>query len=299
VDARRLTLSDRTCPRAVRRLLLATVVALAACSGGTPEAAPSSTGAAPAEPALEAVSGYGRHAAVRAKADLHLANHGDAELQLTSLQVQHPLFEQLPAAARRTVLPPDGEVKLVPVPLGAPRCDRDDPAGAVLAVGVQTPDGVRDALVPLVDREPGLVRAHRLACAAAAVERLVTVELRTDGARTTTPSGPGLAMTLHLQRRAPGAVTVTELSGSILFTVAGTPPAPLLVLAPEADAAQAGVVLLASRCDQHALIESKTSFTFPLFARIDDGEPARLTTSAAGPARDGLQALLDDTCGAG
>jgi hypothetical protein len=218
-------------------------------------------------------------------------------VELATLQVRHPLFEQLPAAARRTVLPPDGEVHLVPVPLGPPRCERVDPAGAVLAVSVQTPDGEQDALVPLVDREPGLVRAHRLACATAAVERLVTVELRTDGARTATPTGPGLAMTLHLQRRAPGTVTVTELSGSILFSVAGTPPDPLVELQAGADSAQAGVVLLASRCDQHALIESKTSFTFPLFARIDDGEPARLTTTATGAARAALQALLDDTCG--
>jgi hypothetical protein len=278
------------------RLVLA-VLGLAACSGGSPQAATPSAGTAPVELALEATSGYGRHAAVRAKADVRLVNRGDTQVELSTLQVQHPLFEQLPAAARRTVLPPDGEVHLVPVPLGAPRCNRDDPAGAVLAVSVQTPDGVQDAELPLVDREPGLVRAHRLACATAAVEQLVTVELRTDGARTETASGPGLAMTLHLQRRGPGTITVTELSGSILFSVAGTPPAPLLQLAADADTAQADVVLLASRCDQHALIESKTSFTFPLFARIDDGEPARLTTTAAGPARAALQALLDDTCG--
>jgi hypothetical protein len=274
-------------------------VVLAACDGGTPRAAEQSPAPAEAGPALqlEATSGYGRHAAVRAKADVRLVNRGDSEVELSSLQVRHPLFDQLPAAPRRTVLPPDGEVHLVPVPLGAPRCEQDDPTGAVLSVTVRTPDGVQDALVPLVDREPGLLRAHRLACATAAVERLVTVELRTDGERATTPGGPGLAMTLHLQRRAPGTVTVTELSGSILFSVAGTPPVPLVELHADADTARAEVVLLASRCDQHALIESKTSFTFPLFARIAAGEPARVTTTATGSARAALQALLDDTCG--
>jgi hypothetical protein len=93
-------------------------------------------------------------------------------------------------------------------------------------------------------------------------------------------------------------VTVTELGGSILFSVAGTPAAPLVKLPPTAETAQADVVLLVSRCDQHALIESKTSFTFPLFAVVDDSEPARLTTTVSGPTRDALQALLDDTCGA-
>jgi hypothetical protein len=141
------------------------------------------------------------------------------------------------------------------------------------------------------------VRAHRLACATAAVQEVVTIELRTDGTRTGTPQGPGLAMVLHLQRRGgAAAVTVSELSGSILFTVAGTPPSPLVRLAPGAASASADVVLRAGRCDQHALIESKTSFTFPLFASIDDGEPARSTTTAGGSAKDALQALLDDTC---
>ena len=238
-------------------------------------------------------SGYGRHAAVRAKADLRLVNTGTAEVRFATLQVRHPLFEQLPPVERRTVLPADGEVRLVPVPLGAPRCDRDDPAGATLVAGV---DDGSELSLPLVDREPGLVRAHRLACATAAVQEVVTVELRTDGVRTATPQGPGLAMTLHLDRRSRGAVSVTELSGSILFSVAGTPPAPLLDLPDGVQESAAPVVLLASRCDQHALIESKTSFTFPLFARIDGGDPARLSTTATGPARDALQALLDDTC---
>ena len=105
-------------------------------------------------------------------------------------------------------------------------------------------------------------------------------------------------MQLHLQRTGPGALAVTELLGSILFSVAGTPPAPLLQLPAGAATASAPVVLLASRCDQHALIESKTSFTFPLFASVDGGEPARLSTTASGAARDALQSLLDDTCGA-
>jgi hypothetical protein len=129
------------------------------------------------------------------------------------------------------------------------------------------------------------------------VEARVSVELRTDGTRVQTPAGQGLVMQLHLQRKDVGAVTVTELLGSILFSVAGTPPGPLVELFPDAESAEAEVVLLASRCDQHALIESKTSFTFPLFATVDDGEPARLSTTASGAARNALQALLDDTCG--
>jgi hypothetical protein len=300
VDARRLTRRRFPGRRILATALLTTC--LAACSAGSPAADPSATPTAPnpssVEQSLQATSGYGRHAAVRAKADLRLVNRGTSEIRLARLQVRHPLFEQVAPAERRTVLPPDGDVHLVPVPLGQPRCDRDDPTGASLVVGVQMPDGIVDAAVPLVDREPGLVRAHRLACAILAVEGRVTIELRTDGSRIHTPAGQGLVMQLHLQRKDVGAVRVTELLGSILFSVAGTPPVPVVELSPDADSAEAEVVLLASRCDQHALIESKTSFTFPLFAAVDGGEPARLSTTASGAARDALQSLLDDSCGA-
>jgi len=294
VDARRLSAQPLRAALLVCSLLL-----LSACRSGPPaDPSAGSTARPVVELALQATSGYGRHAAVRARADLRLVNTGDAELRLATLQVQHPLFERLPPYERRTVLPPDGDVRLVPVPLGEPRCDQDDPAGASLVIGLRTPDGIRDVELPLQDREPGLVRAHRLACAVDAVQDVVTVELQTTGVRTATPAGEGLAMQLWLRRQGAGAVTVTELLGSILFRVAGRPPAPLLQLDAGTDAASAQVVVVASRCDQHALIESKTSFTFPLFAQIDGGQPARVSTTATGAARDALQALLHDTCGA-
>ena len=303
MDARRLTVGHPAAGRHLAAALLLLTAVLAACSGSSPAAGPSATPTAGpgSELPLRVTSGYGRHAAVRAKADLRLVNEGNAEISLVTLQVRHPLFERQPPVERRTVLPPDGDVRLVPVPLGAPLCDRDDATGASLAVGVQTPDGVQAAVLPLADREPGLVRAHRLACAIAAVEDLVTVELATDGLRIPTPEGEGVVLDLEVRRNGGGdpAVTVTELLGSILFSLAGTPPPQLVQLAPDARSAGARVVLLASRCDRHAMIESKTSFTFPLFASVDGGPPVRLSTTATGTARNALQALLDDTCGSG
>ena len=59
------------------------------------------------------------------------------------------------------------------------------------------------------------------------------------------------------------------------------------------------MVVTATRCDRHAPIESKTSFTFPYLAAVDGAEPARLSVTAGADGRAVLQALIDDTCGTG
>ena len=248
--------------------------------------------AGPAEPQLEVAAEYGRHAAVQGKVDLYVANRGSEPVEVASYQVAHPMFERLPAVPRTSLLPPDGRQRIVPIAFGEPLCDVTTAAGAEVVLAVRDGERVRDVRVPLGDREPGLLRAHRLACAAQAVASVADFALRTDGLRAQTSEGTVLRMSLQLSRRGPRRVEVTELSGNILFTVT----APAVVLPADQDEVTVELLVRASRCDRHALTESKTSFTFPLFARIDGGEPARLTVTATGPARAALQALLDDTC---
>jgi hypothetical protein len=163
-----------------RAAVVGLVALLAAgCAAEPPRAEPPR--AAPvaglADPQLSATAVYGRHAAVRERVDVRLANEGAEPVDVERLQVRHPLFAPVPALARSSSLPPDGRARIVPVPFGAPRCEADDPAGAVVVVGVRTPAGVRDVEVPLVDGEPGLLRAHRVACAVAAVAAAVTLDL--------------------------------------------------------------------------------------------------------------------------
>ena len=255
-------------------------------------------GAAAPDLGLQVASEYGRHAAVQGKVDLYVTNTGSGEVAVDGYQVRHPMFEVLPMTPRTSLLPNDGQHRVVPIPFGKPRCDVQEATGAQVVVRVQRGDEVEDVTLPLGDREPGLVRAHRLACAADAVAAVAAFELRTDGRRQQTGRGEVLETTLHLSRRAPGEVIVTEMIGSILFTPEGEPAAPLVVLPADRQEASVPVLLRASRCDRHAMIESKTSFTFPFFATVGSEEPARLTVTATGAARQALQALLDDTCGA-
>lgn len=259
-------------------VLLASVL-VAGCAS-SPVAAP--------EVRLTAASEYGRHAAVQGTVDLYVANRGTAPVDVVAYQVRHPMFELVSATERASTLPPDGRELITPVTFGAPRCEVTSAEGAQVAVRLASGE---ELLLPLPDREPGLLRAHRLACAAAAVEAVAAASLGPSFVR----AGGAVRTTLRLERRSSGTVVVPELLGSILFSV----DAPRLELAAGAASAEVPVVLTATRCDRHALIESKTSFTFPYLAAVDGGEPARLSVTAGAQGRAVLQSLLDDTCRAG
>ncbi|MFP5218618.1 MAG: hypothetical protein ACLGIG_02615 [Actinomycetes bacterium] len=246
------------------------------------------------------MSSYGRHAAVRAKVDVLIANSGSEPVNVTTWQIRHPLFEPIPPVERESVLPADGATRIVPVPFGKPLCDRTDgdADGAVVVLQVVGPDGAeRETVVPLEDREPGLVRAHRLACAAERVTAIAALDLAPPYERDTADGRPRLRTRLALDRRGPGTLTVVggSLTGNILFTVSGMTRD--LMLGDEEASASTPVDVAATRCEAHALIESKTSFTFPLFAAVDGGEPTHVQMTVSPGAREALQSLLDDTCG--
>lgn len=265
----------------------------AGCASGTRSAERAGDAAQAADPQLSATSVYGRHAAVRGRVDVRLVNDGDRPVDVASLRVEHPMFAPVPALARSSALPPDGRPRIVPVPFGAPRCGVDDATGARVVVGVRTADGVRYVEVPLLDGEPGLVRAHRLACAVERVAEVVDLELA-DWSVGPSLQGDG---TLRLTRRAAGAVAVAAVGSNLLFSV--EPAAePLLVLPDGSSDATVPVRLRATRCDPHALTESKRSFTFPVVVALDGGEPARVEVTVTGSDRDVLQDVLDRTCGA-
>jgi len=274
---------------------LALLLLAAGC--GSDADAPPSAAQADSAPAISAFSVYGRHSAVRGKVDLRLANSGPDVVQVERFQVRSPLFTEVPPYDRRSTLVADGAERIVPVPFGSPRCDVQAGAGAVLALFVRDGDQLREVTVPLVDREPGLVRAHRTACAKEAVAGTARVELTGPWTRDPTRRRHLLGR-LRLARAAPGRLAVGEVGSNILFSVRTASRRPLLVLEDGVREATADLVLRATRCDQHALIESKTSFTFPVSATLGDREPAALQVTADEQGTVALQQLLDDTCGA-
>lgn len=266
-----------------RAVAAAALLLLSGCASGASSSSAEDLG-------LSAVAVYGRHAAVRGKVDVRLDNDGTRPLRVESVQVRHPLFARLPPTQRRSRIPADGDPRIVPVPFGDPLCAAADAAGAVVVLGVRTEQGLRDVEVPLRDGEPGLLRAHRLACQAAAVQEAAAVELGPEWERV--PAG--LRTTLRLTRRGAGEVEVREVGGNVLFSVRR--PAALPRLREDARTASADVVVAATRCDPHALTESKRSFTFPVRVALDGGEPVLLQVTADATGQRALQALLAATC---
>ena len=248
------------------------------------------------DPQIAAFSVYGRHSAVRGKVDLRLANRGPDVVEVERFQVRSPLFATVAPYDRPSELVADGQESIVPVPFGEPLCDVQDGSGAVVVLTVRTGDRLHDVAVPLVDREPGLVRAHRLDCERAAVTDTAAVELAGSWERDA--DGRRLHGRLHLTRLAPGRLAVSDVVDSILFSVDAPPHRPLLVLDEGAPEASVDLVFRATRCDQHALIESKTSFTFPVSAVLGDGQAVVVPVTFDDQGRAALQSLLDDTCGA-
>jgi hypothetical protein len=284
--------SSRLARRAGSALCVLALLA-AGCTG--PSAEPARGGAGADQPHLSAVAVYGRHAAVRGKVDVRIANLGPGPAEIERYRVEHPMFAPVPAVDRRSVLPPDGRLRIVPVPFGAPRCEVQDARGARVVVGLRTADGVHDVAVPLADGTPGLERAHRLSCAAAEVEAAASIELTPWSVQ----PGPAARTALRLHRRGPGEVVITTLGGTVLFSVDVPDHVPLLRLPEDQVSAEVEVRVLATRCQAHALTEAKRVFTFPVFAAVGGGDLTPLEVTAGGPGRAALQDLLDRTCGPG
>jgi hypothetical protein len=270
----------------------ASACALVVLAAGCASDSPANACGREAEPQLSAVAVYGRHAAVRGKVDVRIANEGPQEVHVETYRIQHPLFESVPTSRRDSRLPADGARRIVPVPFGAPRCAADDAGEAVVVVGVRTGRGMREVVVPLADGEPGLRRAHRLACAAAAAAEAVELDL----APGTLVDGPVLSTQLQLRRRGPGEVAVTEVGGNILFSVDAPPSSPVVTLTGGQQSAGVALQVRATRCEAHALTESKRSFVFPAFVALDDVEPTQVQVAVSAPAQAALQELLDRTC---
>jgi hypothetical protein len=91
---------------------------------------------------------------------------------------------------------------------------------------------------------------------------------------------------------------VDELVGNVIFNIGATGSSgragsrPGLAVSDERPSDRVGVRIHAARCDPHALIEYKRTFTFSVWIRVGDREPALVDVKARGPAHRTLERLL-------
>jgi hypothetical protein len=259
-------------------------------SSAAPTTASLSTGpAVPAVPGIEAEAVRQRtDEAVGGQVQTRVRNTGDAPFTVTSVALDSPGFAPLPPRLETASYQP-GQVIDLPTPFGDVICDTAaQPAAARLTV--VRPDGTTEEVrVPLSADVLDLI--HEQTCAAEAVLAVADIEvgdLHDDG--------DGSTGTLTLTRRSGSqALTVVRLGRSVVVApgVAHLP----LRLAADAQTATSPVSFTPASCDAHVLAETKKPYVFVLGVTLDDGDEVAVDLPLDQGDKDALAAMVQRVCG--
>lgn len=182
--------------------------------------------------------------------------------------------------ADRTVTVPAGAVVEFPVPYGEARCDV---TAAQIVVELHVDGAPTSRTVPV---SGPIERAHRRECDAARARVAVAVTFAGDWELVAPRRARG---SIQVEPRTADEVALVDATTSIVFSTTVVDPDP----DPDASGGRAQLEVFAARCDTHALIESKKTFTFTVSLAIDGGDPVPLdVVPEGGPARDVLQQAL-------
>lgn len=272
---------------------LAAALALSACSG-SPARSSAPTSVTP----TYATGVLRQFRADRVKRLVEVTVTPREALSVRAVRLRTGGFTDLPATTVSVDLPAGGTVDLS-VPYGTALCDQQP--GAASATLTVLPAGggpAQERELPLPDG--GLLgRLHQDDCADAALRQQVDLTAGTSWTRVQRDGRPALRGSLHLARRAPGhRVVLSELGANILFAVrSDTDRVPLLVLGPDDQAADLPVVLESSRCDPHALTESKRTSLINVYVGLDDVSPRLTTVVPDDASRATIEAFAVSGCG--
>lgn len=218
-----------------------------------------------------------------------LANDADAPLDVVRLQLRSPGYSEVAPTVRSDAVRPGRQIAF-PVEYGRADCRRGGPGPTSVVVGRRTADGLVDVRLPVPDDDPLLPRLHRRECDLARLAEAVQVAFTPGWQRVGDTAVGELVL-----RRDPGAapVELQTLEGTVVFTLRTPTPLPQAL---EATRTVLPVVVTVSRCDFHALIESKRSFDFPWVSSLDGAEPLTSTVRPEPADQALLQQLLGDVC---
>ncbi|GII90398.1 hypothetical protein [Sinosporangium siamense] len=273
--------------------LLTTLTTLAACT-----AAPQP----PADPLppLSATLEQSRSDEDKRWLAIGVRNGGPGTVHIERLQLDSPSLTLLPPH------PVDAEVTPTPrvdlrMPYGEARCAGDtipEARPSRVIAWVRSPAGAAEARrieLPLPHPNPLLQRLVKLDCGAGIARRAVDVRLAPPFRRGRTGGREAVWATVVVERRAAaGELTLQDLSGSVLFQLKplkGMPP-PLAVLPASRARVEIPVRFLMTNCDAHALTESKKSFVFPYWVKVDGREAIYMTLTVPEEARRALDELI-------
>lgn len=292
--ARRATL-----PAVVAVLVAVAVTCVAAC-GSEHGAALVDGGAL----GLSATLVQNREDVAPRRLQVKLTNGTSGQLRVVDVRLSWAGLEELPAA-EQGVLYGVGQRTDLPVPYGDARCPEDlssdsPPGTPIVAVAtIEWPDGKRDEVaVPVNDVEGVLSLLYRADCRRQFIDAAVGLELTGSWERVDSGGEPTLRGELSVDRRnATGTITILDISGSVLLNLRPAPGVgePMLTLGPSESAGAVPLDVTGSRCDAHALADSKQTFLFQLELDLGDGPEGYVFTPSP-DLRAMMQQLINDHC---
>ncbi|SFP99322.1 hypothetical protein SAMN05660464_0390 [Geodermatophilus dictyosporus] len=267
------------------------VLLCAACSDAAGTSAPVTSPAGPsvaAVPGIEAeVRQWRTDEAVGGQVQVTVTDTGTEPFTVTSVALESPGFAPLPDRPVDVAFAP-GRTVDVPVRYGDVDCgEAAEPAAARLTV--VRPDGRAEQLrVPL--SATVLTRIHSEECAARTVLAVAGVDV--PGLA---PDGDAVTGTLTLTRAGDDdrPVTVTRLQGNVHYAAAADLPR---TLGAGESTLEVGLRFTMARCDPHALAEAKQPYLFLLGLQVGDDEEVPVDLPLDQADRDQLAALVDRGC---
>jgi hypothetical protein len=231
-----------------------------------------------------------------------LHNRGAAPVRVERLQLSTGLFTMVPPEAKDTVLAPTGQRLDLPVAYGPPQCSgpsagRPSPPVALMSVrnAEDTSAAATDLRVSIRGATKLLDLRHALECRQRAAQEAADISFGSSWKLIGSGRQSRVRSELVVRRRASQQkVTVTEVGGGIIFGVRllDERDGPAVRLPAGRRRAVAALEISASRCDPHALIESKRTFTFTLYVRLGGAPEVFLPLEATGEGRRLLEESL-------
>jgi hypothetical protein len=287
-------MGGRRCAAVALVVLTAGCAASADPGADAPSSAVTATTSLSAGPTVPPVPGIEAEA-VRQRTDeaignqvqVRITNTGEDPFTVTSVALDSPGFAPVPPRQASTEFTPGRTIDL-PVTFGEPRCEvAAEPAAARLTV--VRPDGsTEDLRVPLAAEI--MTRIHGEECAVLALLEVVDVEV-VD----LVDDDEALLTDLRLSRRSGDEpVTVARVSRSVILDVTGEELP--VELTGDQDELSTPLVFTSATCDPHALAETKKPYVFPLEVTVGDGEPVVMDLPVDDDLRAGLERLVNRVC---
>jgi hypothetical protein len=230
-----------------------------------------------------------RYLQTRRMIAVSLRNDGNTPVRFAQFQLDAPLFSRVPPTLRDTTLEPGAQLD-IPINYGEAQCDASPDGDTAVITSLRTGGGdLQEVRLPLPAPDSLLQRLHGTECGQLAIKEAVDIDFGPNWER----HGTAARGALLLRRQGSNQpITVVDVGGTVIFTVRPVSPsdAPLFRLDPDTERGDIPIEVTASRCDSHAMAESKKSFVFPLWVRLGDAPEQYLTIEP----QDEVRSLLTD-----